>query len=301
MGKILVIGSTNTDMVVRSKRFPAPGETILGGEFFMFPGGKGANQAVAAARLGGEVSFITRVGDDVFGSQALEGFEEEGIDTTHITIDKDRPSGVALITVDGAGENQIVVASGANAQIGQQDIEEAISVFTQSDIILVQLEIPLTTVARIISLAQIHNKKVILNPAPAQALGTEILAGLYCITPNQTEAQLLTGIPVNSVESARQAAEVLLDKGVQHVVITMGDQGSVYVSPDDFLYVAAPTVDVIDTTAAGDVYNGALSVGLARSKSWKEAIAFATQAAAIAVTKMGAQASAPYLVAVESL
>ena len=164
-----------------------------------------------------------------------------------------------------------------------------------------QLEIPLTTVARIISLAQIHNKKVILNPAPAQALGTEILAGLYCITPNQTEAQLLTGIPVISEESARQAAEVLLDKGVQHVVITMGDQGSVYVSPDDFLYVAAPTVDVIDTTAAGDVYNGALSVGLARSKSWKEAIAFATQAAAIAVTKMGAQASAPYLVAVESL
>ena len=208
---------------------------------------------------------------------------------------------MALITVDGAGENQIVVASGANAQIGQQDIEEAISVFTQSDIILVQLEIPLTTVARIISLAQIHNKKVILNPAPAQALGTEILAGLYCITPNQTEAQLLTGIPVISEESARQAAEVLLDKGVQHVVITMGDQGSVYVSPDDFLYVAAPTVDVIDTTAAGDVYNGALSVGLARSKSWKEAIAFATQAAAIAVTKMGAQASAPYLVAVESL
>lgn len=294
MGKILVIGSSNTDMVVKSTRFPAPGETILGGEFFMFPGGKGANQAVAAARLDGEVSFITRVGDDVFGKQALEGFEGEGIDISYAYVDQDYPSGVALITINDEGENQIVVASGANAHIIPEDIDRAQSTFTQSDIILVQLEIPLTTVAHIISKAKINGKKVILNPAPALLLSSELLDGLFCITPNQTEAQLLTGIEVTSVENARLAADVLLEKGVSHVVITMGSDGSVYVSKDDFFHIQAAVVDVVDTTAAGDVYNGALAVALADDRGWKDAVTFASKASALAVTKMGAQASAPF-------
>ncbi len=295
MGRILVIGSTNTDMVVKTGKFPLPGETILGGDFFMFPGGKGANQAVAAARLGGEVSFISKVGDDMFGHQSINGFEKEGIHTGGIIIDKNHPSGVAMITVNESGENQIVVASGANAQLERSDIDQSIALIEQADLVVVQLEIPIDTVEYIVSIAKEKDKKVVLNPAPAQSLSAASLRGLYCITPNQTEAQLLTEVAVHGEESAKAAASILLDKGVEHVIITLGEQGSLYKSHDDSFTVKAHQVEVVDTTAAGDVYNGALAVALVAGKTWLEAIRFATKASSLAVSKMGAQASAPYL------
>jgi len=295
VGRILVIGSSNTDMVVKSDKFPSPGETLLGGEFFMFPGGKGANQAVAAARLGGEVSFISKVGDDMFGLQAIKGFEKEGIDTTGVLIDKDHPSGVALITVNANGENQIVVASGANAQLSKSDIDQLENSIMQSELILVQLEIPLDTVEYVISKAKQLGKKIVLNPAPGLALSDEAMKDLYCITPNQSEAKLLTGIDVDEQTSARSAASSLLNKGVTHVIITLGSQGSFYMSKEESFMVEAKKVEVQDTTAAGDVYNGALCVGLESGKGWRESIEFATIASSIAVSRMGAQSSAPHL------
>jgi len=295
VNKILVIGSSNTDMVVKSQRFPVPGETILGGEFFMFPGGKGANQAVAAARLGGDVTFVTRVGDDVFGRQAVEGFKKEGIDSAGIIVDQEHPSGVAMITVNDEGENQIVVASGSNAFLVKKDIDLLDQLFTASDIILVQLEIPIATVEHVIAKGRELGKKVVLNPAPAHSISHQALSGLFCITPNQKEAQLLTGVKVVDRESALEAGQVLLSKGVHHVIITMGGKGSIYISIDEVIEVSAPLVQVVDTTAAGDVYNGALCVALAAGQAWKKAMEFATKSSAIAVTKMGAQASAPLL------
>ena len=295
MSDILVIGSANTDMVVKTSRFPEPGETIIGGDFFMFPGGKGANQAVAAARLGGKVSFIAKVGDDVFGRQSKEGFLNEQINIDHLITDPHHPSGVALITVNAEGENEIVVASGANAHLTKDDIDQTDTVIASANIIITQLEIPIETVEHLIKLSKNLDKKLILNPAPAQTVKDESLKGLYCITPNQTEAEILTGIKVDSADQAVAAANHLLEKGVQHVIITMGDQGSLYKSNSEQFFIKAQSVKSIDTTAAGDVYNGALSTGLSSGKSWREAIIFATKAAAISVTRMGAQASAPLL------
>ena len=295
MSKIVVVGSSNTDMVVKTARFPEPGETIIGGDFFMFPGGKGANQAVAAARLGGQVSFISKVGTDVFGEQSKEGFLKEKINIEYLVTDTDHPSGVALITVNAEGENEIVVASGANAHLSQEDIDQASSVIASANIILTQLEIPIKTVEHLIQVSKDLDKRLILNPAPAQPLKDESLDGLYCITPNQTEAEIITGINVDSKDQANQAANYLLEKGVQHVIITMGAKGSFYKSKEDQFFIDAETVKAIDSTAAGDVYNGALATGLSTGNSWKDAIIFASKAAAISVTRMGAQASAPLL------
>ncbi len=295
MSDIVVIGSANTDMVVKTSRFPEPGETIIGGDFFMFPGGKGANQAVAAARLGGKVSFISKVGADVFGTQSKEGFIQENINIDHLITDPNHPSGVALITVNAEGENEIVVASGANAHLTPKDIDQASSLIASANIILTQLEIPIKTVGYLIQLSKDLDKKLILNPAPAQSLEDESLDGLYCITPNQTEAELITGIKVDSKEQANQAANYLLEKGVKHVVITMGPHGSFYKSKTEQFFIKADTVKAIDTTAAGDVYNGALATGLSVGRSWRDAIILATKAAGISVTRMGAQASAPML------
>ncbi len=282
-------------MVVKTSRFPEPGETIIGGDFFMFPGGKGANQAVAAARLGGDVSFIAKVGDDVFGRQSKEGFLKERINIDHLITDPHLASGVALITVNAEGENEIVVASGANAHLTGDDIDQASSVVASANIIIVQLEIPIETVEHIIQLSKNLDKKLILNPAPAQTIKDGSLDGIYCITPNQTEAEILTGIKVDNTDQATAAASYLLEKGVHHVIITMGNQGSLYKTKSEQFFIKAQSVKSVDTTAAGDVYNGALVTGLSVGKSWREAIIFATKAAGISVTRMGAQASAPLL------
>jgi len=300
MLKILVIGSSNTDMIIKTTRFPAPGETIIGGEFFMFPGGKGANQAVAAARLGGDVSFICKLGNDIFGQKALEEFKNEKIDIQYAITDPNTTSGVALIIINQAGENEIVVAPGANYQLSKSDIDDAQEVIASSDIILLQLENPIETVEYAIKKAATAGKKVILNPAPAQKISEEIYSLLYLITPNETESSILTGINVKDFESIEEAAQILLRRGVQNVIITMGAQGAFFRNTNEKIFVPAKQVNAVDTTAAGDVFNGALAVAFANGLAWNQAIAFANTAAAIAVTRMGAQASAPYLKELET-
>lgn len=294
MNQIIVIGSSNTDMVVKTGRFPRPGETLLGGEFFMFPGGKGANQAVAAARLGGRVTFISQVGDDLFGRQALEGFKKENIDVQYIIPDKTTASGVALITVAGDGENTIVVAPGANNKLTPESVARLKPAFLAAGMILMQLEIPMQTVEQTITMAFDLNKKIILNPAPAQAIPREMLKKLFLITPNETEAELLTGVEVRDLHSAEKAAMALLDSGVQNVIITMGAQGAFFKSPTRQFMIPSPIVVPVDTTAAGDVFNGAIAVALSEELDWPEAITFACGAASLSVTRMGAQSSAPY-------
>ena len=292
--RVLVIGSSNTDVVIKASHFPQPGETLLGGEFFLFPGGKGANQAVAAARLGAQVTFVAKVGQDLFGTNAVEGYQKEGVDTSCVFTDSEQPSGVASILVNAQGQNQIVVAPGANHALSPSDINQVSSRLQAADLILVQLEIPLETVEQVIFLARTHGKRVILNPAPAQELPRLWYERLFLITPNQSETQLLTGIRVTDERSATKAAHDFKRLGVENVIITMGSQG-VFVLSDSFIgMVEAPVVTAVDTTAAGDVFNGAVAVALGEGMDWAAACRFACQAAALSVTRMGAQSSAPY-------
>jgi len=297
--KIIVIGSANTDMVVKAKKLPLPGETILGGHFFMNMGGKGANQAVAAARLGGNVTLVAKVGDDIFGKQNIEGFKKENINTDYVFTDEEAPSGTALIMVNEEGENCIVVAPGANALLLPADIDTVYAI-RDAAIILIQLEIPIETISAVVKIANDNNRKVIINPAPAQPLEDELLRGLFLITPNETEATLLTGIKVEDEDSASRAAEVFLNKGVQNVIITMGKQGAYFQNNCQHFKVDAPVVKARDTTAAGDTFCGALAVALTDDRNavaiaWENAVKFAVKAASISVTRMGAQASVPYL------
>jgi len=293
MKQIVVVGSTNTDMVVKAARIPAPGETILGGRFLMNPGGKGANQAVAAARLGAEVVFIAKVGDDLFGREAKALFAKENICTDYVLTDPSEPSGVALIMVDAKGENCIAVASGANGTLMPEDIEGLEGVIAQSDLLLMQLETPLETVRYAADVAVNLGVPVILNPAPACELPSDLYDCLEVITPNESEAELLTNIKVTDEASAEAAARVLCDKGVRQVVITMGAKGAYVFDGEDGVMVPAFKVEAVDTTAAGDVFNGALAVALTEELELEEAVRFASKAASISVTRMGAQASAP--------
>jgi len=293
MNKIYVIGSTNTDMVVKTDHLPLPGETILGGEFFMNAGGKGANQAVAAARLGGDVTLVTKLGNDIFGKQTIEGFKKENIHTGYVFLDENKPSGTALIIVIGEGENCIVVAPGANANLLPADIEKVKDIH-KAAIILMQLEIPMQTIAYVTRLARSNQQKVIINPAPAQKLDDELLDGLFLITPNETETHLLTGIKVEDEKTASEAASVFLSKGVQNVIITLGRQGAFFKNNFLKLKIDAPVVKAVDTTAAGDTFSGALAVAITELMDWEQAIQFAVQAASISVTRMGAQSSVPY-------
>jgi ribokinase len=293
MSKLLVIGSTNTDMVILTDRFPKPGETIIGGTFLLNPGGKGANQAVAAARLGAQVTFITKLGNDLFGATAREGFEKEGMDITHVFTDENHASGTALITVNSSGENMIVVVPGANDQLLPDDLHHLNLLFSDHDYLLMQLEVPLSTVLYAAQMAKKHGKKVILNPAPAATLPPELLMGLYLITPNETEAETLTGIAVIDEKSAQQAATELKKQGVQHVIITLGSKGAWLSAGSYNCLVPAPVVKAVDTTAAGDIFNGALAYSLSLNQDWLAAVQSACKAASISVTRIGAQASAP--------
>ncbi len=295
MPTIFVIGSANTDMVIQTDTHPKPGQTVLGNNFMINPGGKGANQAVAASRLGGEVVFVAKLGNDLFGNQAIQHFTKEGIDTKFIFFEEKQPSGVALITLDAKGENTIVVAAGANQYLLKKEIDLVEDSFQADDFVLFQLEIPIKTVYYGVKLAQQKNVQVILNPAPAQQLEDDILKGLFLITPNETEALELTGIDVKDVESAHLAAEILLSKGVKNVIITLGANGAFYMSGKEAFHVKTDKVSAIDTTAAGDCFNGALAVSLSKGMEWKSAIEFACKAASLSVTKLGAQASMPFL------
>ena len=282
------------DMVVKTSHIPVPGETVLSGSFFMNPGGKGANQAVSVARLGGDVAFVSKVGNDVFGKQSTQLFEEEGIDIAHLLSDDTLPSGVALITVDRSGENSIVVASGANASLMPADLEDALDKIAGAGIVLMQLEIPMETVHFAAIYAVKHGVKVILNPAPANTLPPKLLSCIDIITPNQSEAAMLSGINVTDAATAAQAAVAIQNLGVKSVIITMGAMGCVIYDKGEITVVPAQKVEAVDTTAAGDVFCGALAVALAEGGTLFDAVDFASRAAAISVTRMGAQPSIPY-------
>ena len=293
MSQILVVGSSNTDMVVKTRKLPAPGETVLGGTFLMNPGGKGANQAVGAARLGGQVTFVAKVGNDIFGQQAVSGFQQEGINTIYILTDNDHPSGVALINVDESGENCITVAPGSNAYLQPDDTNTALQATPADTLLLLQLEIPLPTVEYVVREAAVRKLRVILNPAPAQKLPTDLFPNLFLITPNETEAELLTGIHVTDLVTAEQAAQKFHEMGVSNVVITLGSKGAYLHTGTTGQLITSPVVKAVDSTAAGDCFNGALTVALAEGKNLPDAVAFGCQAASISVTRMGAQASMP--------
>lgn len=292
--KILVVGSSNTDMVIKTSHFPAPGETILGGEFLMNAGGKGANQAVASARLGGRVTFVTKVGNDIFGRQSVHQLKAEGINVDFVAVDPEMPSGTALITVDSRGENTIVVAPGSNGTLSPGDVDRALTELDEAEFVLMQLEIPVPTVEYVIRIASEKQKKVLLNPAPATPLSDELLQKLFLITPNKTEAEILTGIKVSDEKSALQAAMFLYCKGVEIVIVTLGAAGAFLLKDGKGELIGAPKVTAVDTTAAGDTFNGALAVALSEGKDIREAVVFANQAASISVTRIGAQASIPY-------
>lgn len=290
---ILVIGSSNTDMVIKSERIPSPGETIIGGKFFMNPGGKGANQAVAAARAGGKVTFICKVGADLFGDQAITQFKNEGIDTSFILKDASNPSGVALITVDRHGENSIVVAPGSNGNLTVKDLQQAEKIMQKASIVLMQLETPIETIEYAAAKA-FGQAKVILNPAPAQALPASLLSKIYLLTPNEHEAEMLSGVKVHDVASADVAAQKLQALGVRNVMVTLGSQGVLVREGIVSTHIPTRKVEAVDTTAAGDIFNGAVAVALSEGKSMADAARFGCAAAAISVTRMGAQSSAPY-------
>lgn len=293
MKKIVIIGSSNTDMVVKSSKLPVPGETVLGGDFAMNPGGKGANQAVAAARLGGDVTFICKVGNDMFGKQAIALYEKEGIDISQVSTDDKCQSGVALITVDSTGENCIAVASGANGTLSPSDIDKAAGVINKADLVLMQLETPLDTVEYAAELASRNGIKVILNPAPAQTIPDKLLRSLYMIVPNTTEAELLSGKKIDSWESACNAAKIIADKGVKIVIITLGAMGALVLDNGEYHKAEVQKIDAVDTTAAGDTFCGALCVALSEGLSIMDAVTFANKASGISVSRMGAQPSIP--------
>jgi len=297
---ILVVGSSNTDMIIKLARIPKPGETVIGGEFASAAGGKGANQAVGAARAGGRVTFIARVGDDIFGDKALAGLAAAGVNVEHVVRDRTSPSGVALIFVGQNGENSIAVASGANARLTPADLRKARSAFRQASVLLLQLETPLETVEAAADLAG-ASRRVILNPAPARPLPDKLLRRVYLLTPNESEAELLTGIAVSNVDGAARAAEALLARGVQNVVVTMGARGALVAGKHLQQFIPAFKVKPVDTTAAGDIFNGAVALGLAEGTPLLAAARFATAAAAISVTRMGAQPSAPTRKEIERL
>ncbi len=290
--RIVVVGSSNTDMILKLDRIPKPGETILGGEFISAAGGKGANQALAAAKAGGSVTFVARVGDDMFGQQAIAGFVEHGINVDHVQCDKS-PSGVALIFVAKDGENSIGVGSGANAKLSPADVRKAKTAIAAAAAVVLQLETPLETAQAAADLADSSGAIVILNPAPARPLPDKLLKKVSFLTPNETEAELLTGIQVFDNASCGRAAEILLRKGVKTVIITLGARGAFVATSSSRQLVPGFKAKPVDTTAAGDTFNGALAVALAEGQSLIDAVRFANAAGAISVTRLGAQPSAP--------
>jgi ribokinase len=291
--KIVVVGSVNTDMVVKGHRLPGPGETVTGGRFLMAAGGKGANQAVAAARLGANVTLIAKVGRDVFGDQAVENFRREAIQTDCILRDAENATGVALILVDDAGENSISVASGANHALTPEEVATFADRIASADMVMLQLETPMETVHAVAKIAFEAGVPVMLNPAPAAPLAPELLQYVAYLTPNETEASLLTGVFVADEVSARQAAEKLLAAGPKCVVITMGSKGALLVESGQSQLIASKRVDAVDTTAAGDAFNGGLAWALSRGLPLREAVQQACWVGALSATRLGAQPSLP--------
>lgn len=300
MSQIVVLGSLNMDLVVQAKRLPVGGETILGEAFHEIAGGKGANQAVAMARLGASVKMIGRVGQDGFGNTLMSTLNKDGIDTTGIKTIDGISTGVALITLQSSGENSIIVVPGANGKLMPEDLEEVKEDIMQAETFVTQLETPIQTVKAALKIAKKGGAFTILNPAPAQFLDQEILENVDLLTPNETELALLSGLPTTNLEEVTLAAKALMEQGVKALVVTLGSEGALYlnvagavVKQDAFKVVP------VDTTAAGDSFTGGLAVALTNDKAIEEALVFASQVGALTVQKLGAQSSLPYLAEVE--
>lgn len=298
MADVIVVGSLNADLVVRAERFPAPGETISGGDLAIIPGGKGANQAVAAARQGASVAMAGRVGNDSFGPTLTQNLQKNNVDTSHVQTDSSA-TGTAIIVVDSNGQNSIVLSPGANRQVTPADVD-ALS-FQGTDTLLLQFEIPLKTVIHAASIARQSGVRVILNPAPARPFPNELLADVDILVPNEGELQILTGIPVSDRASAEPAAQVLLAKGVQSVIVTLGSNGALLVTGEQTIHIPTFQVDVVDTTAAGDAFIGGLAAALLKGKTLKDAVLYGNASGALAATKFGAQPSLPTAEDVENL
>ncbi len=296
MAKVLVVGSINMDLVIRVPRAPVPGETILGSDFETFPGGKGANQAVAASRMGGEVTMVGRVGTDNFGDTLIQGLVENRVKTTHVIKDSNAPSGIAMIAVAADGENLIMVASGANGEVSVEDVNNTRSLMRETDLLLLQLETPLEAITEAVTLAKAYEVPVVLNPAPAQPLSKPLLGNLDYLTPNRHELCQLA-----EEEDLDAAIAKVRDWGVKNLIITLGPNGARVITDEIDRHLPAHEVTAVDTTAAGDAFNGAMAVALAEGKPLIEAVRYGLAAGALATTKRGAQPSLPMREAVEDL
>ena len=299
MKNICVIGSLNMDLVVNVDTMPKPGQTIIGSNFKEVPGGKGANQAVAMARLNGNVSMIGKVGEDGFGQTLINSLKNDKVDTTYIQT-ANGATGVALITVDKNAQNSIVVSPGANFEVKEDDIDNNIEAIKNSDIVVLQLETPLDTIKYALNKAKELNKYTILNPAPAVKLDDEIIKNVDLLTPNETELEIISGVSIESEEDIQKAAQIMIEKGVKELIVTLGSKGSLYINKEKSMFKKAYKVQAVDTTAAGDSYTGALAVALSQDKGMEEAMDFASKVGALSVLKEGAQSSLPTLEDVEN-
>jgi len=297
MPSILVVGSLNADLVVRTPRFPQPGETISGEDLQVIPGGKGANQAVAASRLGAKVSMLGRVGKDNFGDFLLNNLESNNVDAQLVQRD-DASTGTATIIVDANGQNSIVLSAGANGNVSPADVEHAS--FSDFSLLLLQLEIPTPTVLSATKLAKENGGTVILNPAPAKQIPDDLIALADFIIPNETELSLLTGLEVKDISSTEKAARILLQRGAKNVIVTLGSKGALIVDKDSSTHVDTYQVNVADTTAAGDAFIGGFATALLENKAIEEAVRYGCACGALATTKFGAQPSLPTKEEVES-
>jgi ribokinase len=294
MKKICVIGSLNMDLVVNVDEMPKKGQTLIGNSFKEVPGGKGANQAVAIARLNGDIRMLGKVGNDSFGQTLINQLKIDNVKTDYIEIEN-CASGVAMITVDKNAENSIVVAPGANFKVLKEDIDKNINAIKESDIIVLQLENPINTIQYALEKSKELNKFTILNPAPAVKLDDDVIKNVDLLTPNETELEILSGIKINSDEDLKKAANVMIEKGVKKLIVTLGSKGSLYIDKDNFTFKKSYKVDAVDTTAAGDSYTGAIAVALSKDESIECAMDFASKVGALAVMKEGAQSSLPTL------
>ena len=299
MKNICVIGSLNMDLVVNVDTMPKPGQTIIGSNFKEVPGGKGANQAVAMARLNGNVSMIGKVGEDGFGQTLINSLKNDKVDTTYVQTAKGA-TGVALITVDKNAQNSIVVSPGANFEVKEDDIDNNIEAIKNSDIVVLQLETPLNTIRYALNKAKELNKYTILNPAPAVKLDDEIIKNVDLLTPNETELEIISGVSIETEEDIQKAAQIMIEKGVKELIVTLGSKGSLYINKEKSMFKKAYKVEAVDTTAAGDSYTGALAVALSQDKCIEDAMDFASKVGALSVLKEGAQSSLPTLEDVEN-
>ena len=292
MNKICVIGSINMDLVVNVDEMPKKGQTLIGSDFKEVPGGKGANQAVAASRLGANVCMVGKVGSDGFGQNLLNQLKNNNVDTKYIQIEEGA-SGVALITVDKNAENAIVVSPGANFKLAQKDIDNCIDAIKESNVVVIQLETPIDTIKYALEKSKELDKFTILTPAPAVKLGDDIIKNVDLLTPNETELEILSGVSINNEYDILKAAQVMLEKGVKKLIVTLGSKGSLYIDKENKIFKKSYKVDAIDTTAAGDSYTGAIAVSLSQGKNVEDTIDFASRVGALCVTKEGAQTSLP--------